>query len=141
MTTTVVKILGWAHLCEARKDGLRQHAAGSGRRRDHGGHVGEKSRDRASEGKTKAVGVELDDGKMVMGAEIIVSAGVLRSPQLLMHSGVGPTSHLEEHGINKVIDRSEVGQNLHDHTSLYQFWRLKEPEKGLTIGSPNPLFK
>ncbi|KAG2244291.1 hypothetical protein Bca52824_093866 [Brassica carinata] len=37
--------------------------------------------------------------------EVILSAGALGSPQLLMLSGVGPKAHLEAHGVNPVVDQ------------------------------------
>jgi choline dehydrogenase-like flavoprotein len=46
--------------------------------------------------------------------EVIVSAGSLGSPRLLMLSGIGPAAHLREHGIAVVADLP-VGDNLHDH--------------------------
>jgi choline dehydrogenase len=68
----------------------------------------------------RAVGVvyTLPDGmKRTVRArrEVIVSAGAINSPQLLMLSGVGPAAHLAEHGINVVQDLKGVGQNLQDH--------------------------
>ncbi len=48
-------------------------------------------------------------------AEIILSAGAVASPQMLMLSGIGPGAHLREHGINVVVDSPGVGQNLQDH--------------------------
>jgi choline dehydrogenase len=47
--------------------------------------------------------------------EVVLSAGVINTPQLLMLSGVGPAAHLGEHGINVVADVPGVGENLHDH--------------------------
>lgn len=47
--------------------------------------------------------------------EIILSAGSINSPQLLMLSGVGPRQHLEELGIPVIHDSPGVGQNLQDH--------------------------
>lgn len=136
--------LGRAHLCEARKDGLRQHVASCYRLDGIEILVNtlvRKVNVEQVEGKLKAVGVEMIDGKVVQGAEVIISAGVFKSPQLLMLSGIGSAAHLAEKGIETVVDLPEVGENLHDHTSIYQFWKLKSPEKGLTLGSPNPLFE
>jgi choline dehydrogenase len=67
----------------------------------------------------RATGVEVVDKKGLRrtiraGQEVILSAGVFGSPQLLMLSGVGPADHLGEHGIDVVADLP-VGDNLHDH--------------------------
>ncbi|OBB20128.1 choline dehydrogenase [Mycolicibacterium setense] len=69
----------------------------------------------------RAVGVELvaDRNRRGIGCarasrEVIISAGALGSPRLLMLSGIGPAAHLREHGIEVVTDLP-VGDNLHDH--------------------------
>jgi choline dehydrogenase-like flavoprotein len=49
------------------------------------------------------------------GTEVILSAGALASPQLLMVSGIGPAGHLEEVGVPVRHDLPGVGQNLQDH--------------------------
>ncbi|KAK3898729.1 hypothetical protein C8A05DRAFT_37684 [Staphylotrichum tortipilum] len=56
-------------------------------------------------------------GKMrtVNGHEIILAAGAINSPQLLMLSGIGPAGALKRHGIKVVQDTPQVGQNLIDH--------------------------
>jgi choline dehydrogenase-like flavoprotein len=48
-------------------------------------------------------------------AEVVLSAGVIGSPQILMLSGIGPADHLRAHGIDVVADLPGVGANLHDH--------------------------
>jgi choline dehydrogenase len=50
--------------------------------------------------------------------EVVVSSGTIQSPALLMRSGIGPGSHLQEQGIEVVADRAQVGRNLHEHPSL-----------------------
>ncbi|KAL9601515.1 MAG: hypothetical protein Q9219_002467 [cf. Caloplaca sp. 3 TL-2023] len=47
--------------------------------------------------------------------EVIVSAGVFQSPQLLMVSGIGPSNQLQQHGIEVKKDLPGVGQNMWDH--------------------------
>ncbi len=51
-------------------------------------------------------------------AEVILTAGALITPKLLMLSGVGPADHLREHGIGVVADHPGVGQNLMDHPEV-----------------------
>ncbi len=50
--------------------------------------------------------------------EVILSSGTIQTPALLMRSGVGPGSHLQERGIDVVAGREQVGRNLHEHPSL-----------------------
>ena len=47
--------------------------------------------------------------------EIILSAGALGSPQLLMLSGIGPANHLQAHSISVVVDQPMVGQGMADN--------------------------
>lgn len=70
----------------------------------------------------KAYGVEFirDGRKEVIFAkkEVILSAGAINSPQLLMLSGIGPRTHLEQLGIPVIQDSPGVGQNLQDHIAI-----------------------
>ena len=72
----------------------------------------------------RATGVEARVGgkKQVFGArrEVLLSAGALQSPQLLMLSGVGPGEHLRSLGIPVLADVPGVGRNLHDHIDVVQ---------------------
>jgi len=52
---------------------------------------------------------------LVAQREVILSAGAICSPQLLMLSGIGPADHLKSHGIVPLLDHPGVGANLHDH--------------------------
>ncbi|CAH1645648.1 unnamed protein product [Spodoptera littoralis] len=82
-------------------------------------------------GKT-ATGIEMDRKghkyKLKAKLEVIISAGTINTPQLLMLSGVGPKKHLEEINIPTVVDSPMVGQNLHDHTSIPTLIFADEPE-------------
>jgi choline dehydrogenase len=59
--------------------------------------------------------------------EVIISAGSINSPKLLMLSGVGPAAHLREHGIDVVADIPGVGENLQDHLELYVQMECTQP--------------
>jgi choline dehydrogenase len=66
----------------------------------------------------RASGVEVESGEEVFTVdadEIVLSAGAIASPQLLMLSGVGPEDHLRSLGIPVVRALPGVGQNLRDH--------------------------
>jgi choline dehydrogenase len=58
---------------------------------------------------------------------VILSAGAIQSPQLLMLSGIGPADHLFDHGIVPLIDRSGVGANLQDHLQFRLVYRCSKP--------------
>jgi choline dehydrogenase len=76
----------------------------------------------------KASGVRLSDGRLVTArAEIILAAGAINSPKILMLSGIGPAKHLIENGIPVISDRAGVGQNLQDHLEMYIQFAAKEP--------------
>jgi choline dehydrogenase-like flavoprotein len=70
----------------------------------------------------RAVGVEvLQDGhkrELRAAREVLLCAGALQSPQLLMLSGIGPAAQLQEHGITPRHELPGVGQNLHDHVDV-----------------------
>ena len=50
--------------------------------------------------------------------EVLLSAGAINSPQLLMLSGIGPADHLADHGITVAVDSPYVGRNLQDHLDI-----------------------
>ncbi|WP_166824028.1 GMC family oxidoreductase [Brevibacterium limosum] len=59
--------------------------------------------------------------------EVIVSAGAVNTPQLLMLSGIGPKDHLAEVGIEARVDSPGVGENLADHPEGVISWEAKKP--------------
>jgi choline dehydrogenase len=77
----------------------------------------------------RAVGVAANSGGEmfnVEGEHIILSAGAVGSPQLLMLSGVGPAGHLKSLGIPLVRDMPGVGQSLRDHPKVYVTWEIRQ---------------
>ncbi len=59
--------------------------------------------------------------------EVIVTAGAIDTPKLLMLSGIGPTAHLREIGIPVRVDSPGVGANLDDHVEGLVFWEAARP--------------
>jgi choline dehydrogenase len=58
--------------------------------------------------------------------EILLCAGAVNSPQLLMLSGIGPADHLRERGIGVVADLAGVGANLQDHLDVCTLYKCKQ---------------
>src|SRR5690606_35070294 len=66
----------------------------------------------------RANGIALVDGREVKArAEVVLCAGAVQSPQLLLLSGIGPAAHLHAVGIDAVHDLPGVGGNYHDHVA------------------------
>ncbi len=82
------------------------------------------------EGK-KAVGVEYSKkGKtfsVKANSEVILSAGAINSPQILMNSGIGDSSELNKHGINVLHELKGVGKNLQDHYAVVNSFNCTQP--------------
>ena len=86
----------------------------------------------------RAIGVEVESGGekfTVEGSEIILCAGGIATPQLLLLSGVGPAAHLGELGIPVVYDLPGVGQNLRDHPLINV---ELEPKDGVKLATVEP---
>ena len=79
----------------------------------------------------RATGVELvKDGKRELvraEREVILTAGAIGSPKLMMLSGLGPADHLRAHGVDVLADLPGVGRNLHDHFGIDIVHELKGP--------------
>ncbi|MEM5585955.1 GMC family oxidoreductase N-terminal domain-containing protein [Roseibium sp. AS2] len=101
----------------------------------------------------RAVGVRYRDRKGVHTAraagEIVLAAGALVTPKILMLSGIGDADHLRDHGIDAVVDLKGVGQNLIDHPEVpitayangrYGYFRQGEGWRMLRNGAQFKLF-
>ena len=58
--------------------------------------------------------------------EVVLAAGAVGSPHLLMLSGIGPAAHLQAHGVAPILDAPGVGQNLQDHFYVRMAWQLSD---------------
>ncbi|MEM1030598.1 MAG: GMC family oxidoreductase N-terminal domain-containing protein [Myxococcota bacterium] len=54
--------------------------------------------------------------------EVVLSAGAIETPKLLMLSGIGPAHHLRRHGLPVLVDATEVGENFQDHPNVQLFF-------------------
>ena len=83
----------------------------------------------------KAVGVEVESGGEVFNVEadrVVLSAGAIKSPHLLMLSGIGPEDQLKQFGIPIVHELTGVGQSLWNHLSTQITFKVKD---GITLTS------
>jgi choline dehydrogenase len=88
----------------------------------------------------QALGVELDGDRatgvryrdrrgheqVVRAGEVLLAAGAIGSPQLLMLSGIGPAEHLREVGLEVRHDLPGVGENLQDHPFITAIWEVRD---------------
>lgn len=81
--------------------------------------------------KGRAVGVECIRGKRKVvyraDQEVVVSAGAIATPKLLMLSGIGPANEIGRHGVEVHADLPGVGQNLQDHIEISLVYQLNGP--------------
>ena len=90
----------------------------------------------------KAVGVAVESGGEVFTLQadrVVLSAGAIRSPQLLMLSGIGPKDQLQQFGIPMIYELPGVGQSLWNHLSAHLTFKVKDG-KTLTTGLDAPHF-
>ncbi|BBH18023.1 choline dehydrogenase [Nocardioides baekrokdamisoli] len=73
--------------------------------------------------------------------EVILSAGAYNTPQLLMLSGIGPSAHLSEHGIDTIVDNPHVGSHLMDHPMYLMNFDTSEPDNLANAEKPSQLVK
>ncbi len=65
--------------------------------------------------------------------EVLLCAGAVNSPHLLMLSGIGPAEHLRANGVEAIADLPGVGRNLQDHLKLSIRWKGKMTLPGSTV--------
>ncbi len=78
---------------------------------------------------TRAIGARLASGEIVSAREVIVCAGAIHSPAILLRSGIGPKEDLAALGIDVIADRPGVGGNLMEHPSIAVSAFLKKPAR------------
>jgi choline dehydrogenase-like flavoprotein len=94
----------------------------------------------------RAVGVVLRDGRgreeiVRAEREVLLSAGAIGSPQILMLSGIGPADHLRELGVDVALDSPNVGANLMDHPYVVCVWESTVAESLYGADKPKPLLE
>jgi choline dehydrogenase-like flavoprotein len=126
------------------KNGVRQSAATAylnpARKRPNLTVVSGHSVDRVRIENGRATGVEsVDSGsRRIVGArrEVILSAGAIGSPQILLRSGIGDGAALARHGIGVVRNLPAVGQNFHDHFSyMTKYFATDATSYGISVRS------
>src|SRR5215471_11001422 len=73
------------------------------------------------------------------GADIILCAGGLHSPALLLRAGIGPAAELKAHGIDVVADLPGVGRNLQNHALLFIAAHLRRSARQSPAVRPHPM--
>ena len=81
------------------------------------------------QGRARAVSCRIGSQSRELWARhgVVLAAGAVQSPQLLMLSGIGPADELRRHDIPVVLDRKAVGQNLQDHLQVRLIYRCTKP--------------
>ena len=92
----------------------------------------------------RAVGVRLRKGRSGEGlvratGEVVLSAGAINSPQLLLLSGIGPAQELRAAGVEPRVDLPGVGRNLQDHPFVTVIWEVSDRRTLYGADSPRHL--
>ena len=66
---------------------------------------------------------------------VVMAAGSIKTPHILMLSGIGPSDHLKNFGIETKIDNPNVGSNLQDHIGIDYLYRSKVPTLNKSLGT------
>jgi choline oxidase len=95
--------------------------------------TGMRARKLVFDANKRCIGVDVVDAsfgkthRLRVRDEVVLSAGAIDSPKLLMLSGVGPAAQLEQYGIEVLVDSPGVGENLQDHPEGVIQWEAKQP--------------
>lgn len=90
-----------------------------------------------TEGRATGVAwTEKGQAQTASGGEIILSAGALASPKLLMLSGIGPGAELARHGIAVRLDAPGVGSNLAEHPNANLSWDVDQHTYNMDANGP-----
>ena len=81
------------------------------------------------------------DDRAQADREVILCAGTIGSPQLLMLSGIGPADHLRSLGIEPVVELPGVGENLQDHPYVVLCWESQLPDDLADAEKPKALLQ
>src|SRR6202035_2616625 len=92
----------------------------------------------------RVVGVRLRKGRSGeevarAGREVLLSAGAINSPQLLLLSGIGPADELQAAGVEARHDLPGVGRNLQDHPFVTMIWEVTDTRTLYGADKPKPL--
>lgn len=69
--------------------------------------------------RSRAIGIELTDGTVVEAGEVVLCAGAVGTPRLLLRSGIGPAAELRAAGVDIVHDLPGVGRGWSDHPAVF----------------------
>jgi choline dehydrogenase-like flavoprotein len=84
-------------------------------------------------GEKVVTGIEVANGRHFRAhKEVIISCGAHNTPQILMLSDIGPAEELKKLGIVQAVESPNVGRNFFDHLVLFQAYKLRHLELGLT---------
>ena len=89
----------------------------------------------------RAARIRYTGGEAEIGRELILSAGAIGSPQVLLLSGIGPADELRDLGIEVVHDAPEIGRNLRDHPMAIGLWEASVKDSLFAAEKPIQLVK
>lgn len=135
---TVTHGANWFQI-NCRQDGIRSSASVSylhpimGKRSNLRVRTGPRAKRLVFDAQRRCTGVQYLEPDMLRTTtisarrEVVVSAGAIDTPKLLMLSGIGPAEHLRDVGVEVLLDSPGVGSNLQDHPEGLVQWDARKP--------------